>query len=396
MEYKKQFIILGNINAVTYKEFFPLIKQGRVWAGYSFNKTFEFIMPDSYELKGKAYIDADGKKHGFVPAIAWYTNLDIPKRHEPLIMVKRYDPEMYPHYDNYDAINCDKVADIPMDYFESWGVTHADYALLNAAEWEITREDAERKWIIPASGALRQALSEHSEGYREIIEAALTGALYCNGEVGVPITVCDGLNPKQFDIIGNGGSYKGEGSVADALYVTHTHTHTHTHRTPESLQANHLTPTSGVSIAPASLESPLHSSTNSATNNLQLSGKQSAIPELLHQPILSESCAILNTQKTEEDAPSLITKECMDASLFEYCHGVIGVPITFLDSYSIEQFTIVGYGSGSFGISIGVTGYKDEWKPLLGNTAPVAGNLYYVINGQPVTPYKRILIQRKV
>ena len=213
MEYEKKFLIIGSKNAITYKEFFPLLKDNKVWIGYNLVKSFG--QPDgTFKTFGN---------------IGWYTNLDIPKRHEPLIMVKRYDPEAYPHYDNYDAINCDKVADIPMDYFESWGVTHADYALLNAVEWEVTREDAERKWIIPASGALRQALNEHSEGYREIIEAALTGALYCNGEVGVPITVCDELNPEQFEIIGNGGSYKGEGSVADALYVTHTHTHTHTH-----------------------------------------------------------------------------------------------------------------------------------------------------------------------
>ena len=71
---------MGNINAITYKEFFPLIKDGKVWAGYSFNKTMEFIMPDSYELRGKAYIDDQGRKHGFVPAICWFTNLDIMKR----------------------------------------------------------------------------------------------------------------------------------------------------------------------------------------------------------------------------------------------------------------------------------------------------------------------------
>ena len=75
--------------------------------------------------------------------------------------------------------------------------------------------------------------------------------------------------------------------------------------------------------------------------------------------------------------------------------GVMGVPISFLDKYCPEQFEIVGFGSGSFGIEIGVTGYKDEYKKLLGGTLPVTGNLYYVIDGKPITPYKRILIKHK-
>ncbi len=75
--------------------------------------------------------------------------------------------------------------------------------------------------------------------------------------------------------------------------------------------------------------------------------------------------------------------------------GTMGVPISFLDKYCPEQFEIVGFGSGSFGIEIGVTGYKEEYKKLLGGTLPVAGNLYYVIDGKPITPYKRILIKHK-
>lgn len=75
--------------------------------------------------------------------------------------------------------------------------------------------------------------------------------------------------------------------------------------------------------------------------------------------------------------------------------GVMGVPISFLDKYCPEQFEIVGFGSGSFGIEIGVTGYKDEYKKLLEGTLPVTGNLYYVVDGKPITPYKRILIKHK-
>ena len=75
--------------------------------------------------------------------------------------------------------------------------------------------------------------------------------------------------------------------------------------------------------------------------------------------------------------------------------GVMGVPITFLDKYNPDQFEIVGYGSGSFGVEIGVTGYKNEYLDKMGGTIPIKGNLYYVAKGMPVTPYKRILIRHK-
>ena len=172
MEYDKKFIILGNINAVTYKEFFPLIKDNKVWAGFSFNKTMEFIMPDDYELKGKAFIDENGKKHGFVPSISWYTNLDIKKRHEELILFRKYkdEPERYPKYDNYDAINVDKVADIPVDYEPCWyKCSHSQNCLYAQTE-----------------GKENNALCKNK----------------CNGEIGVPITFLDKYSSEQFDIIG--------------------------------------------------------------------------------------------------------------------------------------------------------------------------------------------------
>lgn len=122
MEHQKKFVIMGNINAVTYKEFFPLIKDGLVWPGASFNKTMEFILPDDYQKWN--YRMADGRKVGKVPTIAWYTNLDIKKRHEELILVKKYagHEDEYPTYDNYDAIEVSKVADIPFDYDGVMGV----------------------------------------------------------------------------------------------------------------------------------------------------------------------------------------------------------------------------------------------------------------------------------
>lgn len=125
IKYEKKFLIIGNQNAITYKEFFPLIKNGKIWPGYTFNKTFEFIMPDDYEIKGKAFIDENNKKHGFVPGICWFTNLDIQKRHQPLDLKgnKYYGNEYkYPEYVNYDAIECGRIKDIPEDFYGHIGV----------------------------------------------------------------------------------------------------------------------------------------------------------------------------------------------------------------------------------------------------------------------------------
>lgn len=125
MEHKKKFIIIGNKNAITYKEIFPLLKNNEMWLG-------------SNNPAPKEFIQRDGtiKKFG---NIGWYTNLDVKKRHEELILVKRYTPEEYSHYDNYDAIEVNRVVNIPCDYA---------------------------------------------------------------GVMGVPITFLDKYNPKQFDIIG--------------------------------------------------------------------------------------------------------------------------------------------------------------------------------------------------
>lgn len=122
IEHGKKFLVIGNMQAITYKAIFPFIKNGQLWAGYQFNKTMEFIMPDSYELKGKAYIDEDGKKHGFVMATCWFTNLEVAHRHDPLQLRCHYSPEKYPEYDNYDAIHVKFTKDIPGDYYGKMGV----------------------------------------------------------------------------------------------------------------------------------------------------------------------------------------------------------------------------------------------------------------------------------
>lgn len=110
MQYEKKFIIIGNKNSIAYKEFFPLLKDNLVWIGY--NSPCEFQLPDGSITK---------QVNGLC---RWFTNLDIKKRHEPITLFRRYsdDPSKYPRYDNYDAINVDKVSDIPEDYEGVMGV----------------------------------------------------------------------------------------------------------------------------------------------------------------------------------------------------------------------------------------------------------------------------------
>ena len=129
MEHGKQFLIIGNKNAITYKEIFPLIKDNRVWVGQTpMSKDLLFDLPEDLarELKatkkrGSSYKIIDGVVKGRSQSI-WFTNLDHAKRHEELILYKRYSPEEYPTYDNYDALNVDKTAEIPMDWHGAMGV----------------------------------------------------------------------------------------------------------------------------------------------------------------------------------------------------------------------------------------------------------------------------------
>lgn len=121
MEHEKKFLIIGNKNAITYKEFFPLLKDDDVWIGCTNVK--EFLQPDG-----------SIKKFG---NIGWFTNLDVAKRHEKLILWKHYTEEEYPKYDNYDAINVDKVSEIPCDYDGVMGVPITFLDSFNPEQFEI-------------------------------------------------------------------------------------------------------------------------------------------------------------------------------------------------------------------------------------------------------------------
>ena len=123
-EYKKDFLIIGNVNAISYKEVFPLIKENKLWLGVSITSgDRKFVVPDNYPLNAAGCgIDENGKKYIRVKGVRWFTNLDHKKRHEELLLYKKYNAEQYPKYDNYDAIEVSKTKDIPMDYDGIMGV----------------------------------------------------------------------------------------------------------------------------------------------------------------------------------------------------------------------------------------------------------------------------------
>ena len=125
MEHGKDFIIIGNQNAITYKEFFPLLKENRVWLGASIHSGDRaFFVPDDYPLDaaGCGVDEQTGRKFIRVKGVRWFTTLDIRQRHEELILTKKYDPDIYPKYDNYDAIEVSKTSLIPKDFYGVMGV----------------------------------------------------------------------------------------------------------------------------------------------------------------------------------------------------------------------------------------------------------------------------------
>lgn len=139
MQYQKKFLVIGNMNAVTYKEIFPLIRDNKMWYGISLSGSkCSFIVPDSYNGKNVYYKENEHKMAKINNAI-WFTNLDHKKRHEELVkyLSESYDPEKYPKYDNYDAINIDKVLKMPRDYYGVMGVPITFLGKYNPDEFEI-------------------------------------------------------------------------------------------------------------------------------------------------------------------------------------------------------------------------------------------------------------------
>lgn len=184
-KYNKQYVILGNPNSIAYKEVFPLLKDGKMFIGYkSMGSDMYFIVTDEqkeiFKKTGKLgsnYVIKDGEILGRTQAV-WFTNLDLDKSHEPLILTKNYygNESRYPKYDNYDAIECSKVKDIPKDYFPCW-------------------------YNCPHSSTCEYAKTEGKEKDKALCEMAR------NGEIGVPITYMANHCSEQMEIVGSDNDF---------------------------------------------------------------------------------------------------------------------------------------------------------------------------------------------
>ena len=215
IEYKKSFLIIGNVNAITYKEIFPLIKDNKLWLGASIHSgDRKFYVPQSYSLEAAGCgIDSDGRKYIRVKGVRWFTNLDYAMRHEELVLYKKYygNEEAYPKYDNYDAINVDRTSDIPCDYFKDIGVpiTYLDKHNPETFEIKKFRKGNDEKDLTYTVRAGKIATDRQT---RLLPTSELSSSASCNGIMGVPITFLDKYNPEQFEILGiaNSARYMGD------------------------------------------------------------------------------------------------------------------------------------------------------------------------------------------
>lgn len=151
MKYEKKFLVIGHMNAIHYKEIFPLIQDNRIWTGYGFNLSLIYKSP--YEnileanrkfVKQKGYNPDECIK---VPGICWYTNLDHNKRHEEMDLICHYSPEEYPTYANYNAIEVGKVTNIPVDYDGIMGVPTTFLDKYNPEQFRIIGCADDQDWL---------------------------------------------------------------------------------------------------------------------------------------------------------------------------------------------------------------------------------------------------------
>jgi hypothetical protein len=135
VDHGKKFLIVGHQNAITYRECFKIIKENKMWLGFGFRGGAAHFINKHY----KDYASASDHKDGMirVSGVQWFTNLDHDKRHEDLLLDKKYTPKEYPKYDNYDAINVDKTKDIPIDYEGVMGVPITFLDKFNPNQFEI-------------------------------------------------------------------------------------------------------------------------------------------------------------------------------------------------------------------------------------------------------------------
>lgn len=185
IEYNKKFIIIGSMNALHYRDIFPLVRDNKMWTGYSFNKTLRFQMPDYYESKDVV----NGKKYGKVPAICWFTNLPIPKRNEELILYKKYNKNDYPKFDNFDAINVNRVNDIPDGYDGIMGVPDSFMNFYNPDQFEIIGRSGDTDWVFNSCSFFTPPSKDNIEKYKKMNKTWRLQNVYLLDESGIPIIV---------------------------------------------------------------------------------------------------------------------------------------------------------------------------------------------------------------
>ena len=175
VKYGKKFVVIGSMNAITYKEVFPLIESARLWLGHGpAGKDMLFDVPEDYaqelvetKKEGSAYRLVDGVIKGRLGNAVWFTNLDHKKRHEDLILYKKYSPDEYPKYDNYDAINVNKTDHIPVDYAGEMGVPITFLDKHNPEQFEIIGMD--RPLITQLTGKQSRFKIKGKEIYARIV-----------------------------------------------------------------------------------------------------------------------------------------------------------------------------------------------------------------------------------
>ncbi|MFA6548444.1 MAG: adenine-specific methyltransferase EcoRI family protein [Candidatus Margulisiibacteriota bacterium] len=181
----KKYVIIGNTNALTYKEIFKLIKDNKLRTGYTnFNVGMFFVVPDDWEHFH--HMDEKGRKIARVSTSCWFTNMEVEKHKEYLTLYKKYNPEEYPKYVNYDAINIDKYTDIPRDYDGAMGVPVTFVDKFNPDQFEIIGLGISNSGI---KIGVKPYKAEHKKYRKEIQKrGAVDGDLYMikNGIVDVP------------------------------------------------------------------------------------------------------------------------------------------------------------------------------------------------------------------
>lgn len=289
-EGNKFFIIMGNKNAITYKEVFPLLCDNLMWVGYtSLNGGRWMILPKGIEIQSsKAKDDGHGNMVLNVAGVCWFTNIDHGKRHENLILdtmehnlkfnkklkkklEKDYGKLEYPHYDNYDAIEVPFTECIPSDYEAAMGVPITFLDKWNPNQYEVIGADFDLAKPEPLpdgktgtgrfyvrereSTALVLALG-HTE--KEMTQALLSMGVSTNqmhwisGVMGVPITFMDKYNPRQFEIIGFAGGWNGKSDLVTRIYPTKQTQHGKNGKSQSVGKMNDGTPQIMVSNRPSS------------------------------------------------------------------------------------------------------------------------------------------------